>query len=73
MQDGWPASRHLNDPVKSEDDEIQPRHHSCYRKSKSVFEEYEERGGVLEDYEDLNKSKSSEQDQVLKQMIAAQS
>lgn len=35
------------------------------RKPLSVFDEYEQRGGVLEDYEDLNSDKSSEMDGVL--------
>lgn len=35
------------------------------RKPLSAFDEYEQRGGVLEDYEDLNSDKSSEMDGVL--------
>ena len=43
------------------------------KKNKSVFDEYEQRGGVLEGYEDLNSSRSNyEEDHVLSQMQDAQ-
>ena len=42
------------------------------KKNLSVFDEYEQRGGVLEGYEDLNSDKSSEDDHVLSQMVADQ-
>ena len=35
------------------------------RKPLTVFEEYERRGGVLEDYEDLNSDRSGSNDHVL--------
>ena len=35
------------------------------KKNKSAFDEYEQRGGVLEGYEDLNSSISNDQDQIL--------
>ena len=44
---------------------------TSYKKRKSAFDEYEGRGGVLEDYEDLDPRKSQEHDQVLSQMISA--
>ena len=44
---------------------------TSYKKPKSAFDEYEGRGGVLEDYEDLDPRKSQEHDQVLSQMISA--
>lgn len=34
----------------------------------TVFDEYEQRGGVLEDYEDLNSDFTSQEDRVLSQM-----
>ena len=39
------------------------------KKNKSAFDEYEERGGIMEGYEDLNSSPSNEEDQILSQMI----
>lgn len=40
------------------------------KKNKSVFDEYEQRGGVLEGYEDLNSSRSKDdEDQILSQML----
>ena len=41
-----------------------------YKKVKiqTVFDEYEQRGGVLEGYEDLNSDGSSDNDRVLSQM-----
>ena len=39
------------------------------KKNKSVFDEYEQRGGVLEGYEDLNAASSEEEeDQILSQI-----
>ena len=37
-------------------------------KMQTVFDEYEQRGGVLEGYEDLNSDQSSDDDHVLSQM-----
>ena len=41
-----------------------------YKKVKipTVFDEYEQRGGILEGYEDLNSDGSSDDDHVLSQM-----
>ena len=42
-------------------------------KPKSAFDEYEQRGGVLEEYEDLNSEKSdSKDDPLLKEMMCQQ-
>ena len=38
-------------------------------KSPTVFDEYEQRGGVLEEYEDLNSAKSGKEDEILSQMF----
>ena len=46
------------------------------RNNKSVFDEYEQRGGVLEDYEDLNDGSEDgwgREDHVLSQLYANQS
>lgn len=44
------------------------------KKNKSVFDEYEQRGGVLEGYEDLNAcSDEEEEDQILSQIRGDQS
>lgn len=56
------ASREVSDLPLSEDRDAYPQKK---RKNKSVFDEYEERGGVLEGYEDLNSSQNEEKDQVL--------
>ena len=50
------ASREISDMPLSEDKDLphkqKPR--GFKKKNKSVFDEYEQRGGVLEEYEDLN-------------------
>ena len=42
-------------------------------KSPTVFDEYEQRGGVLEEYEDLNSAKSDKEDEILSQMFGPHS
>ena len=42
-------------------------------KSPTVFDEYEQRGGVLEEYEDLNSAKSGKEDEILSQMFGPHS
>ena len=46
-----------------------------YKKAKSptVFDEYEQRGGVLEEYEDLNSARSGKEDEILSQMFGPHS
>ena len=40
------------------------------KKTLTVFDEYERRGDVLEDYEDLNSERTNSNDHVLSQMVA---
>ena len=42
-------------------------------KSPTLFDEYEQRGGVLEEYEDLNSAKSDKEDEILSQMFGPHS
>ena len=42
------------------------------KKNKSAFDEYEQRGGVLEEYEDLNSISDDEADPVLGELFADQ-
>ena len=61
------VSRDVSDMPASEDKDHYPqkKHTGLHKKNKSLFDEYEERGGVLEGYEDLNSRPSLEKDQVL--------
>ncbi len=60
------------DPVQNKRSNTQGGRKIKKKKNLSAFDEYEQRGGVLEGYEDLN-SESDDNDRVLSQMVEEQS